>query len=89
MAKTYFYQGQELNQAALANALGIDRTTLWRQLKRGRTIEEIMEQPRHSITFNGESRSLKGWADLLGVHPATIIHRLQRGWTLEKTLTTK
>lgn len=87
MSKYYNYNGQRVKQKELCALLGIHPTTLMRQLKRGRTIEEIMENPRNQYELNGERHSLKEWASMAGVDVATIIHRLQRGWDLERALT--
>lgn len=41
---------------------------------------------RITLTFNGESHSMKEWADILGVHYNTILRRRAMGLPIEKIL---
>lgn len=44
----------------------------------------------HRITFNGETRTLAGWAEHLGVCPSTMKTRVvQHKWNKEKALTSR
>jgi hypothetical protein len=39
------------------------------------------------ITFNGQTRSLSGWAAHVGINSGALTWRLRNGWPLEKALT--
>jgi hypothetical protein len=36
------------------------------------------------ISYNGQTKTLQGWADMLGVKANTLNYRLRRGWTMER-----
>lgn len=39
------------------------------------------------VTFNGETRTIAGWARHLKIAPSTLYTRLNRGWPVERALT--
>lgn len=39
------------------------------------------------LEFDGESKTIEGWAYSLGIKPVTILTRLLRGWSVRDTLT--
>lgn len=40
----------------------------------------------HSITHNGETKTLQEWADEFGMKSNSLLYRLKRGWSLEEAL---
>jgi len=40
------------------------------------------------LTFNGETKSVTGWAESIGVARSVLFCRLAMGWSVERTLTT-
>lgn len=42
----------------------------------------------HTVTFNGETRSIREWAILLGVNYGSLRSRIQRGWSVERAFAT-
>ena len=39
-----------------------------------------------SITYNGETRTINGWARHLGVHAGSISRRFKKGWSVQDAL---
>ena len=39
------------------------------------------------IYFNGERKTLAGWADHIGIHQTALHTRLSKGWSIERALT--
>jgi hypothetical protein len=48
---------------------------------------EIMEKS-HTLTYEGQTKTISQWARQLKLRPNTILMRLKRGWSVAKTLTT-
>jgi len=43
----------------------------------------------HTLTYNGETKTLTQWAEFFGLKPVTLSRRIKKGWTVEKALTTE
>jgi DNA-binding NarL/FixJ family response regulator len=81
-----------------ATEVGIRKTTIFRRLQRGWSVEQALTTtairqaesgPGEKIlTLNGKKRYLAEWARELGISPAAILHRIQSGWSVKRALTT-
>ena len=104
IVKRIAYQGETLTLTELAERTGIKRVTIESRLKGGWTVEQAVsgqrpKRPRvrrgfstgrhpRTITLNGETLTISGWAERLGVSKPALHVRLSKGWSLERTLTT-
>lgn len=41
----------------------------------------------HLLMYNGETKTVEGWAETTGIAPATIRKRIEYGWSVEDALT--
>lgn len=49
--------------------------------------ERIGKKNSCYLTFNGERRSIKGWAEKLGISPNALSTRIKKKWSVERALT--
>jgi hypothetical protein len=87
------FNGESKTVQEWATFLGISPTTILCRRSQGLPVEKVLVnnegQPRKSrvaITFDGETRTIKGWASHLGIKPGTIVKRRSLGWPIEKVL---
>ena len=89
------YNGETKCITEWARGIGVDPKTIHYRLKQGWTLNDALNKPAtpaaektaKMITFNGETRSITGWARKLGINHASLCERLDSGWPLEKALT--
>jgi len=83
--------GQSLTITEWAATLGIERSVMYRRLKRW-PLERALTEPlfpkikTRPITFEGETMRLKDWAFRIGI-TSSVLHRRLRNWPLERALT--
>lgn len=56
----------------------------WATLK-----EQANNKRKHTITYNGETHTVKEWASITGLHYATIHKRIKKGLTIKEVLRTR
>jgi len=90
------FDGKTLSIEQWAELLGISVQTIYCRRSQGLPNEQVLvnnegwrNKPRATITFNGETRTLQGWADCLGIKPGTIAKRRWLNWPIEKVLSRK
>lgn len=89
------HNGETKCMSQWASDIGIDTKTLAYRLKQDWTTEKALTTPAtpaseaasKMLTFNGETRSITGWARKLGINHASLCERLASGWPIEKALT--
>lgn len=87
--------GKTLCAAEWGRRIGIDKGTLYRRVRTGRTPKDILAPARlrrHDapiLLVNGQSLTVPEWARLLGIKANTIHARLYRGWSAEEALETR
>jgi len=86
------YDGRSQSLTEWSKEYGIKFATLSLRLDAyGMTIEEALTKPvlahtRTSITFNGVTRSHRGWSKALGLSKNAVDERLRSGMTVEQAL---
>ncbi len=92
------FDGGTLHLYEWARRFGLEPRTLWARIYgHGWSIEKSFRTPvlaatdnkPHSvwITFDGQTRTISGWARTLGVEAPMIRRRLLAGWAVETALT--
>lgn len=84
------YQGISLPVAGWAKRLCVTKSTIYRRLKRGLPLKQVLAKPpphTRFLTYEGETLSMSAWAERYGMFLGTLHNRLKAGWTLGKALT--
>lgn len=89
------FNGKTMTIAEWSRELGINEHVIRQRTERGWTAEAALTTPvdhrcgkDREITFQGETKSLTGWAKAMNLTPSALEKRLRKGWALEKALTT-
>ena len=51
-------------------------------------VPSVMGRPQTTLSFNGETRTLREWAQVIGVTYHALCARKRKGWSIEQMLTT-
>jgi hypothetical protein len=72
----------------LADKAGITEHGMWQRIKSGKSPDMLRPSLRRgSISHNGTTDTIRGWAKRTGINYSTITKRLQAGWSVERALT--
>lgn len=89
------FNGETHTMAEWARITGLSYYVLRARITRGWSIERALTEPagtnyRHarSITFNGETHTIREWAHILNIKESTLSTRINGyGWPIERALT--
>ena len=86
------YKGQRKTASQWSRELKISKCRLYRQLKNGKTLEEIINTPprgSHYLEVDGQKHTIAEWARIYDMPYDVVEARVNRyGWSAEKALTT-
>lgn len=91
------YNGETLCVSEWAERLGVERGRLQNRINLGWPADRILTEPiaarrnfgrNRLIEWNGQARTINGWAKAISVPPGAIRQRLGQGWSIERALTT-
>jgi hypothetical protein len=85
------YKGQRKTASQWSRELKISKCRLYRQLKNGKTLEEIINTPvrNHYLEVDGQKHTIAEWARIYDMPYDVVEARVNKyGWSAEKALTT-
>jgi hypothetical protein len=86
------YKGQRKTASQWSRELKISKCRLYRQLKNGKTLEDIINTPvrkNHYLEVDGQKHTIAEWARIYDMPYDVVEARVNRyGWSAEKALTT-
>ena len=95
--KLFDHQGKSFNYGGWGEELGGSHYTVSARLKRGWDLEKALDTPlstrgrkknsqAKTYSYNGITKSARGWADNFGVSPNVFYSRLAKGMTFEQIM---
>ena len=90
------FSGETLTVTEWARRLNVTDVCLLRRLKNGLSVEDVLGasrrdyywsiNKRQTLTFNGETLTLREWSERLGLTAACLNRRIKRGLSVEQVL---